>query len=327
MPEVRALTFGDRGAIAWGTLALPEPSPHEIAVRIVASGLNRADLLQRAGFYPAPPGAPAHVPGLEYAGVVVSRGSEAHRHALGAHVMGIVAGGGLAEQVVVHEDEALEVPPHLSLEHAAAVPEAFLTAHDALFTQASLQAGDRLLIHAVASGVGSAAVQLAGLHGAQVVGTTRSAAKLAALGQALDAWGLRRALRGVVAEGGAFAAEVGEVDVILDLVGAAYFAETLAVIASRGRWIVVGALGGLKVELPLGVLLAKRLTLRGTVLRSRSLSEKIAVAAAFTRDFGPALATGRIGPVVDHVRPVGEIDQAWAAMSANDTVGKVVVAW
>lgn len=323
----RALYVRDGGALEWGTRTLPEPGPNEIVVDVAATGLNRADLLQRRGLYPAPPDAPPDILGLEYAGVVGARGPGAHRHALGAHVMGIVGGGALAARVVVHEDEAMVVPPHLSLEHAAAVPEAFLTAHDALFVQGDLRASDRVLIHAVTSGIGSAAVQLASAAGAHVIGTTRTAAKLDRLARALEAWEAQTRLRGVVVDGNHFAAGSGEVDLVLDLVGASYFAENLAAIAPRGRWIVVGALGGLRVDLPLGTLLAKRLTLRGTVLRSRSRAEKIAVVASFLRDFGDALATGRVGPIVDHVRPVADVEAAWAAMSANETVGKVVVAW
>lgn len=323
----RALYVRDGGALEWGTRTLPEPGPHEIVVDVAATGLNRADLLQRRGLYPAPPDAPPDILGLEYAGVVSARGPGAERHAVGARVMGIVGGGALAARVVVHEDEAMAVPPQLSLAQAAAVPEAFLTAHDALCEQGGMRAGDRVLIHAVASGVGSAAAQLASAAGAEVIGTTRTARKLERLAPALAAWRAETRLRGVVVEDGQFAAATGEVDLVLDLVGASYFAQNLAAIAPRGRWIVVGALGGVRVDLPLGTLLAKRLTLRGTVLRSRSRAEKIAVAAAFLRDFGDALATGRVGPIVDHVRPVADVEAAWAAMSANETVGKVVVAW
>lgn len=317
----RALRFGPAGELAWGSLELPPPGPHEVQVAVRASGLNRADLLQRRGLYPAPAGPTADIPGLEYAGEVVACGSGVTRHAVGARVMGIVASGGLAEAVIVHEGEALAVPPRLSWAEAAAIPEAFLTAHDALRTQAGLVADERVLIHAVASGVGTAAAQLVALAGAHAVGTTRSADKIARV-QAVAP-----DLRVVVPEGERFAEAVGPTDVVLDLVGAAYFAETLRCVAPKARWIVVGALGGLSAELPLGVLLAKRLTLRGTVLRSRSRAEKLAVAQAFEQDAGAALADGRLRPVLDRAWPISELEVAWGAMAANSTVGKVVVTW
>lgn len=328
MTTVRALHLRDGGALEWATLDLAPPGPREIAIEIHASGLNRADLLQRRGQYPAPPGAPATVPGLEYAGVVVARGEGAQRHAIGARVMGIVAGGGLAKGVVVHEDEALAVPEHLSFAEAAAVPEAFLTAHDALFTRAGLRAGEHVLVHAVASGVGSAGAQLALRAGARVTGTTRSPDKLEALAEKLGPLDLGGSVRGVVPDGaGHFAASVGPVDVLLDLVGASYFAEDLAVMAVSGRWILVGTLGGAKVELPLGAMLTKRLTLQGTVLRPRSRPEKIAVAQAFSERFGAELGAGRLAPILYGTHPVAEIEAAWASMSENQTVGKVVVTW
>lgn len=317
----RALRFGPAGELTWGSVVLPPPGPHEVQVAVRASGLNRADLLQRRGLYPAPPGPTADIPGLEYAGEVVACGPGVTRHALGARVMGIVASGGLAEAVVVHEGEALAVPAHLSWAEAAALPEAVLTAHDALRTQAGMLAGERVLIHAVASGVGTAAAQLVALLGAQAVGTTRSADKLERLRA------IAPQLRVVVPEDGRFADAVGPVDVVLDLVGAAYFDETLRCTAPKARWIVVGALGGLSAELPLGTLLTKRLTLRGTVLRSRGLAEKRAVVEALERDAGAALHDGRLRPVLDRAWPVDALEAAWGAMASNSTVGKVVVTW
>lgn len=304
----------------------PEPGPGEVRIRVAAVGLNRADLLQRRGQYPAPAGAPANIPGLEYAGVVDDVGAGATRWRPGDRVMGIIGGGAYAEAVVVDEREALPVPESLSLEEAAAIPEAFLTAHDALFTQLRLGAGEVLLIHAVGSGVGLAALQLARAAGARVLGTSRSA------------WKLERARElglevGIEAGGGSFDEVVRRetggagVDAILDLVGGAYLAGNLRALATRGRVAVVGLVAGRSAELDLGLLLSKRLTLIGTVLRSRSLEEKIAVAEAFRAHALPLFEEGRLRSVVDRVFSFAEVGAAQAYMEENRNFGKIVLRW
>jgi NADPH2:quinone reductase len=305
---------------------VPEPGPSEIRVRIRASGLNRADLLQRRGGYPAPMGAPADVPGLEYAGEVDAVGPGAGLWSAGNRVMGIVAGGGHAEYVCVHEREAMRVPHNLSLEEAAAIPEVFLTAYDAVFRQLDVQVGERLLVHAVGSGVGTAAIQLAVAGGVFTLGTSRTADKLRrarelGLDVAIDAanedWATR--VEEETAHEGVHA--------VLDLVGGDYFADNLRVLALRGRMIVVGTVAGSRSVLNLGMLLRKRLHVMGTVLRSRPLEEKIALARDFSSAVLPLFASERIRPVVERVYPFSRVREAHREMEENRNFGKIVLTW
>ena len=304
----------------------PEPGPGQIRVRVRTSALNRADLLQRRGGYPSPPGSPQEIAGLEYAGEVDAVGPGAGLWAVGSRVMGIVAGGGHAEYVCVHEREAMRVPHSLSWEQAGAVPEAFLTAYDALFRQLDVQMGDRLLIHAVGSGVGTAAVQLAKAASVRTVGTSRTELKLRrALELGLD--------HAVDAADGAWrervdgATEGAGVSAVLDLVGGGYLEDNLKVLAPRGRLIVVGTIAGAAAALDMALLLRKRLTIVGTVLRSRPVEEKIALAREFSDSVLPLLASGRIGPIVDEVYLFEEVAKAHARMEENDSFGKLVLTW
>lgn len=302
-----------------------EPARGEVRVAVKASAVNRADLMQRRGAYPAPAGWPQDVPGLEYAGVVESLGAGVDSLAVGDRVMGLVGGGGHAEYVVVHEREALRVPDRLSLEEAAAVPEAFITAHDALFTRLGLASGEWLLIHAVGSGVGTAALQLARAASARVVGTSRSEWKLE---RATSQYGLDVPVD--ASDGFADAvrnATTGGVDAILDLVGGAYLADNLRVLRTLGRQVVVGLTSGRSAELDMGLLLSKRLTLVGTALRSRPLEEKIAATRLFARQALPLLADGRVRPVVHETLPMGRAGDAHRLLEQNRTFGKVVLAW
>lgn len=312
------------------TLALlerpvPVPNAHEVLVRVHASAMNRADVLQRQGRYPAPPGAPPDVPGLELAGTVVAQGPAAYRWSPGSRVFGLVAGGAHAEYAIAHEDTLTAVPASLDWVSAAAVPEAFITAFDAL-EQAATHAGESVLIHAVASGVGLAAVQLVRARGAQALGTSRSADKL----ERALALGLRA---GYDAEAGldGLAEWVREntagrgADVALDLVGGPYVRPTVEALAPRGRLILIGTVAGREATLPLGVVLQRRLTIRGTVLRSRALEERMRDAAAFARDVVPLLQRGVVHPVIDRVIPLERIADAHAVVEANATTGKVVI--
>lgn len=305
---------------------LPEPGPSQVRVRVHASALNRADLMQRRGAYPAPPGSPRDVPGLEYAGEVDAVGPGSGLWAVGSRVMGIVGGGGHAEYVCVHEREAMRVPHNLSWEEAAAIPEVFLTAYDALFRQLDVQMGERLLIHAVGSGVGTAALQLARASGVTTLGTSRSAEKL----QHARELGLDHAVESGAGDWAARVEEItlGEgVNAVLDLVGGDYLGGNLRVMALRGRAIVVGAVAGARAELNLGMLLGKRLHLMGTVLRSRPLEEKIALAREFSDSVLPLFSSGRVRAVVDRVYPFSQIHKAHQQMEANESFGKIVLKW
>lgn len=305
---------------------VPEPGPGEIRVRVHASALNRADLLQRRGMYPAPPGAPADVPGLEYAGEVDAVGPGAGLWAVGNRVMGIVGGGGHSELVVVHEREAIRIPQNLGFEEAAAVPEAFLTSYDALFRQLDVKVGERVLIHAVGSGVGTAALQLARAAGAEVLGTSRSAGKL----ERARELGLETGIdtsREDLAEAVNQATYGSGVHALLDLVGGKLLEASLRVLALRGRAVVVGTTAGTKAEIDLGLLLRRRIHIFGTVLRSRPLEEKIALAREFSGAVLPLVSSARIRPVVDTVYPFADIRKAHERMEANDTFGKIVLTW
>jgi NADPH:quinone reductase len=303
----------------------PEPGPGEIRVRVRASGLNRADLLQRMGRYPAPPGAPDDIPGLEYAGEVDASGEGAGLWAVGNRVMGITPGGGHAEFVIVHEREGVRIPKSLSWEEAAAVPEVFMTAYDALFRLLDLKVGENLLIHAVGSGVGTAALQLARAAGAITLGTARTPDKL----RRATELGLEHAVHA----GHDWPAQVFEatrgkgVHAVLDLVGGDYVADDLHVLAAGGRVVVVGTMGGATTQIDLSALLSKRAQIIGTVLRSRPLEEKIVLARAFSKRVLPLLSSGRVHPVIDTVFPFGDIAEAHRRMEANDTFGKLVLRW
>lgn len=307
-------------------VADPQPAAHELLVRVHASALNRADLLQRRGFYPAPEGAHPDVPGLEYAGVVASIGAAVQGWAPGERVMGLVAGGGYAEYVTVPADQALRVPAALTLEQAAAVPEAYLTAHDALFTQAHAQPGEWTLVHAVASGVGVATMQLAHAFGLKLIGTSRSAWKL----ERLRALGLEYeidATRGDVAEAVRNVTRGAGVDVVIDLVGGPYLRANVAVLRPRGRLVIVGLVAGRSAELDMGAVLSKRLHVIGTAMRSRSPAEKAEVARFFTEHALRLFETGALAPVIDEVVPLTRVAAAHARMEENANVGKIVLVW
>jgi putative PIG3 family NAD(P)H quinone oxidoreductase len=307
------------------TRPTPEPGFGQVRVRVEASALNRADLAQRQGTYPAPPGASADIPGMEYAGRIDAAGPGVTLWPVGSRVMGIIGGGAHAEYLCVHEREVLPVPRGLGWE-AAAIPEAFLTAYDALFRQLGVRVGERVLVHAVGSGVGTAAVQLARATGATLIGTSRSGGKLARARElGLDI--------GIDASRADWAeqveAHVGRdgVDAIVDLVGGAYLQGNLRVLAPRGRVLVVGLTAGAAVELNLGIVLRKRLAIDGTVLRSRPLEEKIALAREFSARVIPLFDSGRLRPVIDRVFSFGEVRAAHEHMASNASFGKIVLRW
>jgi len=316
--------FGGPEVLELRDVPSPSPSRGEVRVRVRATAVNRADLLQRMGAYPAPPGAPKDIPGLEYAGEVDALGEDVTELAVGDRVFGLVGGGAYAEQVVVHAREAVRMPTVLSFAEAAAIPEAFITAYDAMVTRGRLASGESVLVSAVGSGVGTAAVQLVRALGARSLGTARTEDKLArarALG--LD--------EGIVVKGASFADAVRErtngegVDLVLELVGGPYVAEDLACVRTKGRIVLVGLMAGAQAELNLGMLLRKRAELSGTVLRARPIEEKIAAARAFERHVVPLFAGGKLTPVVDRTLPLAEAGRAHEVVAANETFGKVVL--
>lgn len=307
------------------TRPVPSPGSGELLVRVRSSAINRADLLQRIGRYPAPLGVPADIPGLEFAGEVASLGPGVTGWSIGDRVCGLVGGGAHAEFLVTHAQTVARVPDTLGWENAGAAPEAYITAFDALVTQAALRAGDAVLIHAVGSGVGLAAVQVAIAFGATVFGTARGSAKL----DAAKAIGMRDGCQ--PGEPGWVAAAVTAwtggrgVDVVIDLVGGDYTAESLPAMAPHGRLMLIGALAGSKATVDLRTILGKRLTIRGTVLRSRPLEERITVIQAFQRAVLPLLASGQLVPRIDARFELAEIAQAHALVEGNGTIGKVAL--
>lgn len=305
---------------------IPEPGHSQMRVRVAASALNRADISQRLGRYPAPAGYPQDIPGLEYAGTVDATDESVSLFKVGDRVMGITGGGAHAEFLLVHERETMAIPEVLTFEEAAAVPEVYLTAFDAVFEQMEVTAGETLLIHAVGSGVGTAAVQMAALAGIRTIGTSRSAKKLERareLGMTI----------GVLARHDDWIDQVHEltdgagVSAILDLVGGAYLAGNLASLAVKGRMISVGLTAGTRAELDMSMLMRKRVRIIGTVLRSRPIEEKIAVTQRFARTMLPLFQTGRLKPVLDSVSDFKAVGEAHALMESNQSFGKIVLRW
>ena len=326
MRAVVLSSFGGPEVLQLREIPDPSPAAGQIVVRVRGTALNRADILQREGRYPAPPGAPTEIPGMEYACEVERLGEGVAGWSIGQRVFGIAGGGTYAERLVVSADTAVEIPNGLDFIGAAAVPEAFITSHDAMVTQAGLVAGERVLIHAVGSGVGLAAVQVARAAGAIPYGTSRTAEKL----DVARRWGMED---GVALSGDpeAMLPRVAEwtggrgVEMVLDLVGGAYTASSLHALGRRGRLMLVGLVAGSEARLDLRRLLSWRITLRGTVLRSRTHEEKVSASGAFARDILPHLASGRVQPVVDSVFPLDRIADAHRHLESNDTAGKIVI--
>lgn len=306
----------------------PHPNAWEVKIAVRASALNRADLLQLLGAYAAPRGAPSDIPGLEYAGEVIAVGANVTRLRPGDRVMGLVGGGAFAEQVVAHEREVVRLPEGLSFEQAAAIPEAFLTAYDALVLQGGLRSGEVALVHAAASGVGTAALQIIKAIGATAIGTARSTGKLQRLQRE---FGLENAI--TVGSDVQFADVVKAAssgrgaDVALELVGGSYLPETFRAMTLRGRVVLVGLLAGRSADVDLGMVLSKRLTLIGTVLRSRPAEEKITAALALERHVVPLFERGLLRPIVDEVVPFPEVRRGFERMQQNQSFGKIVLRW
>jgi len=311
---MRAATIAD-GRIEVADRPDPEPQDGQLLVRVRAAGLNGADLMQLAGHYPAPPGVPADIPGLELAGEVVACGRRAGRFEPGDRVMAIVAGGGQAEYAVVHERTAMPIPEELDWTAAGGVPEVFTTAHDALFTQAGLTVGERLLVHGAAGGVGMAAVQLGVMAGARVTATVRdehARGQVAALGS----------VNAIAPEG---FVEEGEFDVILELVGAPNLSENLDALATGGRICIIGVGAGAKAEIDLRKLMAKRGRIHGSTLRARPIEEKAIAARLVEKMVLPGFASGDLSIPVTKTFPLEEAPAAYERFQAGKKLGKIVL--
>jgi NADPH:quinone reductase len=294
----------------------PDPSPGagEVLVRVRAAGLNGADMMQLRGMYPAPPGAPQDIPGLELAGEVAERGDGADRFSEGEKVMSIVAGGGQAELAVVHERLLMPVPENLDWPEAGGLPEVFTTAHDALFSQAGLRMGERLLVHGGAGGVGTAAIQLGRAAGARCYATVRSADRRNAVAE----------LGAEVFEPEGFG-ERGPFDVILELVGAPNLAENVNALNLWGRIIVIGIGAGAKGELHLGALMQKRGRVMASTLRPRPLEEKALTARAMERSVLPLLSDGSVRVPVAATYPLEDAEAAYEHFQGGGKLGKIVL--
>lgn len=323
---MRAVTITDDHRLSVEERPDPAAGPGQVVVRVQGAGLNRADLVQVQGGYPAPAGSPPDIPGLEFSGEVAALGAGVTEWAVGDRVFGIAGGGGQAELIAVPAAHCVLVPDRLDLVTAGGIPEVFVTAHDALVTQAGTAAGEVVLVHAVGSGVGTAGLQLAKALGATVVGTARTADKL----ERCRDLGLDHA---VVAphelDPFALAEEItevaGPVDVVLELVGGPYVAADVRAAALRGRIVVIGAMGGPRCELEVALLMVKRLCMMGTVLRSRSTEEKTAATVAFANDVVPLLAAGTVDPVVAATFPLDAAQDAYDLLASDTTFGKVVI--
>jgi putative PIG3 family NAD(P)H quinone oxidoreductase len=315
---------GDADVLVEKEIPTPEPGHYEVRVKVKATAVNRADILQRKGHYPAPAGCLQDVCGLEFAGVIEKCGPGVNNFSLGDRVFGLVASGSYAEYVVTHSRALSLIPDNLTFTEAASFPEAFTTAYDAMVCQANLQSGERVLINAVGSGVGIAAAQIARLIGAYSIGTARNQSKLDyAKEHGLD--------HGILVSDGVFADAVNKqtanagVDVVLELVGGNYLSEDLKAAVYKGRIIVVGLLAGAKVDLDLAALLKKRLLLKGTVMRSRPIEEKIILAQVFDRHILPHIKSGELKPAVCKVMKLADAAAAHRFVESNDSMGKVVL--
>jgi NADPH:quinone reductase len=325
MKAIVVASTGGKGKLEYQEVPDPVPGPEDLLVDVKATALNRADILQRTGNYPQPgPKTDLEIPGLEFAGEVIEAGIRVEGFARGDRVMALVAGGGYAQRATVHFRHAVKVPEGLSWEEAGATPEVYITAHDAL-RQCNITAGDSVLIHAAGSGVGVAAIQIAKMLGAAtVLGTAGSNDKLdraRELGMDVGINYREQDFAEVVKE----ATGGRGVDVILDVIGAGYWAQNIASLAPLGRMVLVGLMGGTRADADLGPILRKRLQVRGTVLRSRPHEEKGAAVQAFAKSVVPHIASGRIRVVVDRVYPLAEAQAAQEYMETNANFGKIVL--
>jgi putative PIG3 family NAD(P)H quinone oxidoreductase len=304
-------------------VAAPQPAPEEVLVKIHATALNRADLLQRMGFYPNPYPEAVEIPGLEFAGTVISVGDRVRSCRVGDEVMAITGGGAYAEQITIHERQLMRVPARVGLHDAAAIPEVFLTAWDALVVQGGLTSGRWALVHAGASGVGTAAIQIAKAIGARIAVTCSAGKAAACLALGAEA-AIDYTSQDFVAEVLALTNGAG-VDVVLDVIGGDYVDKNIAAIAVKGHIVQVGVMGGGSTTVNVGALLPKRASLTGTVLRARPIEEKITLTRRFVAEMLPLFETGELRPVIDARYSLDRIAAAHEHMASNANVGKILI--
>ena len=319
---MRVISVSETGDLLWTEAADLVPSPAEILIDVKATAINRADLMQRKGLYPPPPGAPETM-GLECAGIVMAVGRDVTHHQVGDRVCALLAGGGYAEQAVADQGSALKIPENLDFEQAAAIPEVFATAWLNLFIEAALQPGERVVLHAGASGVGTAAIQLCHAFGSESFVTAGSASKIEAClklgakgGHNRRDGGFIDALRALWPQGA---------DVILDPVGASYLAENLEALTLNGRLVLIGLMGGSRSEIDLAKLMMKRLRVVGSTLRARPLEEKASIMAELSQYVWPKISQGEIVPIIQQVFPIQSASEAHELMASDVTIGKVVL--
>ena len=319
---MRVISVSETGDLLWTEAADLVPSPAEILIDVKATAINRADLMQRKGLYPPPPGAPETM-GLECAGIVMAVGRDVTHHQVGDRVCALLAGGGYAEQAVVDQGSALKIPDNLDFEQAAAIPEVFATAWLNLFIEAALQPGERVVLHAGASGVGTAAIQLCHAFGSESFVTAGSASKIEAClklgakgGHNRRDGGFIDALRALWPQGA---------DVILDPVGASYLAENLEALTLNGRLVLIGLMGGSRSEIDLAKLMMKRLRVVGSTLRARPLEEKASIMAELSQYVWQKISQGEIVPIIQQVFPIQSASAAHELMASDVTIGKVVL--
>ena len=319
---MRVISVSEIGDLLWTEAPNLAPGPAEILIDVKATAINRADLMQRKGLYPPPPGAPQTM-GLECAGVVAAVGRDVTHHQVGDRVCALLAGGGYAEQAVVDQGSALKMPENLSFEQAAAIPEVFATAWLNLFIEAGLQPGERVVLHAGASGVGTAAIQLCHAFGSESFVTAGSTSKIEAClklgakgGQNRREGGFIDALRALWPQGA---------DVILDPVGASYLAENLEALTLNGRLVLIGLMGGSRSEIDLAKLMMKRLRVVGSTLRARPLEEKASIMAELGQYVWPKISQGEIVPIIQQVFPIQAASEAHELVASDETIGKVVL--
>ena len=319
---MRVISVSEIGDLLWTEAPNLAPGPAEILIDVKATAINRADLMQRKGLYPPPPGAPQTM-GLECAGVVAAVGRDVTHHQVGDRVCALLAGGGYAEQAVVDQGSALKMPENLSFEQAAAIPGVFATAWLNLFIEAGLQPGERVVLHAGASGVGTAAIQLCRAFGSESFVTAGAADKIEAClklgakgGQNRREGGFIDALRALWPQGA---------DVILDPVGASYLAENLEALTLNGRLVLIGLMGGSRSEIDLAKLMMKRLRVVGSTLRARPLEEKASIMAELGQYVWPKISQGEIVPIIQQVFPIQAASEAHELVASDGTIGKVVL--